>query len=396
MLQHFVSMQKGDDDHAAAYAKLKQLFSPFVLRRRKADVLSQILPPKVRKVEFVSMTKSARIIYDSLIAKHLERKTNGGRYHDHIFTQLRKAAHHPLLLRSRYTSSSEKAHLAETFYKFGAFRGDGLTKDKVHQELEKFNDFEIHLTALQLVEEKPFRREDLSQYLLSEDDLFGAEKCAKLRDMLPRLIAEGHRILLFSVWTTILDILGCLMEQLNIECRRMDGSSPVGERQNMIDEFNKDQSIKVFLLSTKACGLGINLTSADTCIVYDLDFNPFNDLQAEDRCHRYDFQFGLSCCLPDQQSFVLFSIGQKKPVTIYKLVTSDSVDESIYNMQQRKAKMNEAIMGSSADWKKFAEKEKKIVMEEAVQRYLKSPEPARRNAAKENYQNEAASDEESI
>ena len=67
----------------------------------------------------------------------------------------------------------------------------------------------------------------------------------------------------------------------------MDGSTQVTERQSLIDEFNEDSSIAVFLLSTKACGQGINLTSADTCIMHDLDFNPFNDLQAEDRCHRY-------------------------------------------------------------------------------------------------------------
>lgn len=285
MLQHFVSMQKRDDDDSA-YTKLKQLFAPFVLRRRKDDVLGQILPPKERKVEFVSMSESAKNIYDSVIAEHLNRKKTGVLL-EHTFTQLRKASQHPLLLRSRYTSASEKAHLAANFFKFGAMRGDGLTKEKVHQELEKYNDFEIHLMAVQLVEEKPFRAEELGRYILSEDDLFGAEKCVKLREILPPLIVDGHRILVFSVWTKILDILGCLMEQLDVEFRRMDGQSPVAERQNMIDEFNQDQSIKVFLLSTKACGLGINLTSADTCIFYDLDLNPFNDIQAEDRCHRY-------------------------------------------------------------------------------------------------------------
>ena len=99
------------------------------------------------------------------------------------------------------------------------------------------------------------------------------------------------------------------MEHLGIQFQRMDGSCPSDERQRLIDRFNNDKSYSVFLLSTKACGLGINLTSADTCIIHDLDFNPFNDLQAEDRCHR---------------------IGQKKPVTVYKLIAKDSVDEDIY------------------------------------------------------------------
>jgi SWI/SNF-related matrix-associated actin-dependent regulator 1 of chromatin subfamily A len=102
--------------------------------------------------------------------------------------------------------------------------------------------------------------------------------------MLPKLIAEGHKILIFSVWTSCLDLLGCLMEHLGLKFLRMDGSCPTSERQELMDRFNGSSSTKVFLLSTKACGLGINLTSADTCIMHDLDFNPFNDLQAEGMC----------------------------------------------------------------------------------------------------------------
>lgn len=67
---------------------------------------------------------------------------------------------------------------------------------------------------------------------------------------------------------------------------RLDGQTPVTERQEMIDEFTHDKSIFIFLLSTRAGGLGINLTAADTVIIHDIDFNPYNDKQAEDRCHR--------------------------------------------------------------------------------------------------------------
>ena len=91
----------------------------------------------------------------------------------------------------------------------------------------------------------------------------------------------------------------------------------------MIDDFTADDSVKVFLLSTRAGGMGINLTAADTVIIHDLDFNPTSDLQAEDRCHR---------------------IGQKKPVTVYKLVTEGSVDESIYQMQEEKKRMIGAVL----------------------------------------------------
>ena len=94
--------------------------------------------------------------------------------------------------------------------------------------------------------------------------------------------------------------------------------------------------------------MGINLTAADTCIIHDLDFNPFNDLQAEDRCHR---------------------IGQKKAVAVYKMVAKDTVDADIYMMQERKSKMNAAIMGKNNNSDK---KERREMLQTAVNRFLGS------------------------
>jgi len=147
------------------------------------------------------------------------------------------------------------------------------------------------------------------------------------------------------------------MEEIDVHYLRMDGSTAVRGRQELIDTFNKDTSIPVFLLSTRACGLGINLTAADTCIIHDLDFNPFNDKQAEDRCHR---------------------IGQKRPVTVIKMVTQDTVDDDIYQMQQRKAKMNAAIMESGAPTSD--ELNKDDVLNAAVNRFLSSPGLKNRSA----------------
>lgn len=355
MLQHFVSIKggKGSSDEVA-YDKLKQLFSPFVLRRRKVDVLSQVMPPKNHEVELVELDPIARTVYDSLLSNHIKSKRQGGTVSkDHLFTQLRKAAHHPLLLRTRYLSSSEKEHLTTYFHRYGAFRGDACTKEKVAEELEKFNDFEIHLSALELIEENEHRRSDLDRYVLAENDLFCSSKFIKLRSMLPRLVSDGHRILIFSVWTSCLDLLSCLLESLDLKYLRMEGSTPVNERQDLIDQFNRCTDIPIFLLSTKACGLGINLTAADTCIFHDLDFNPMNDAQAEDRCHR---------------------IGQKKPVTVIRLVSKATVDEDIYNLQQRKAKMSQAIMATNGEncGKEMAS-EKNAVLQTALDRFLQSP-----------------------
>jgi SWI/SNF-related matrix-associated actin-dependent regulator of chromatin subfamily A containing DEAD/H box 1 len=287
MLQYFVSIQKAGTNDVEAYKKLKQLFSPFVLRRRKQDVLSQILPPKEQRVEFVELEPASRNRYNEVIADHVRNKKKGSTAaYEHLFTQLRKAAHHPLMLRTRYVSREEKDHLVHWFLQYGAFRGEGCTKAKVAAELEKFTDFDIHLTASELLDENPLRRSELGRYVLDERDLFCSAKFVRLRKLLPDLIADGHRILIFSVWTTCLDLLGCLLEQMGLGFLRMDGQTAVSDRQNLIDQFNENASIPVFLLSTKACGLGLNLTSADVCIQHDLDFNPFTDLQAEDRCHR--------------------------------------------------------------------------------------------------------------
>ena len=95
-----------------------------------------------------------------------------------------------------------------------------------------------------------------------------------------------------------MDLLGCFLESTELSFLRLDGQTSISERQKLIDKFNSDTSISVFLLSTRAGGMGINLTAADTVICHDLDFNPFNDMQAEDRCHR---------------------IGQTKQVTVYKV-----------------------------------------------------------------------------
>ena len=113
------------------------------------------------------------------------------------------------------------------------------------------------------------------------------------------------------------------LNHLNLKFVRLDGNTSIRERQPLIDLFNTDNSVKIFLLSTRAGGMGINLTSADTVITHDLDFNPTGDLQAEDRCHR---------------------IGQKKPVTIIKMVIKDTVEENIHKMQQAKTMMNNAIL----------------------------------------------------
>lgn len=130
-------------------------------------------------------------------------------------------------------------------------------------------------------------------------------KLALLHRLLTRLRAGGHKVLIFSQMTKMLDLLESYLEQSGHSACRLDGGIPYAQRAEAIESFNADPNTWLFLLSTRAGGLGINLTAADTVIIYDSDWNPSADLQAMDRCHR---------------------IGQTRPVLVFRLATSHSVE----------------------------------------------------------------------
>ena len=152
MLKHFVDETAENGDEQTAYRKLKHLFAPFVLRRRKDDVIAQLLPKKERKTIFVELFESTRSIYKTIIQSHFEK--NGDMISpgtgEHLFTNLRKCAHHPLLLRTRWNTPEEKKRLIDDFCRFGAFKGDGCrnVKQRVEEEVKSWNDFEIHCMLL--------------------------------------------------------------------------------------------------------------------------------------------------------------------------------------------------------------------------------------------------------
>ena len=146
-------------------------------------------------------------------------------------------------------------------------------------------------------------------------------KTELLKEIVEEAIDGGHRILLFSQFTSFLKIFREWLEEQDIEHEYLDGNTP--NRQERVDHFNNDPSIPVFLLSLKAGGTGLNLTGADTVIHYDQWWNPMVEDQATDRTHR---------------------IGQDKPVTVYKLVAHHSVEERIRQLQQKKRHMFDQIM----------------------------------------------------
>jgi ATP-dependent DNA helicase len=141
--------------------------------------------------------------------------------------------------------------------------------------------------------------------------------------LLPRLFEDDHKVLIFSQFTTQLDILEDYCELRGWKVCRIDGSVAQESRRTQIADFNSDPEYKIFLLSTRAGGQGINLASADTVILFDSDFNPQQDLQAQDRCHR---------------------IGQTRPVVVFRLATKDTVEEALLNSADAKRRLEKLVI----------------------------------------------------
>ena len=297
--------------------RIRVLMDPFVLRRRKADVLGELVP-KVDRVHMIDAGAAQRRIYDGVLERwRRERSATRkleGRAITSLFTELRKAANHPLLVRSR-VSDRELGELASELHRREHF-GDQCTREMVLKELQGYNDYEISKAC------RSYR--PLSRYVLPASAVAESAKFVAIKGLLADAREGGHRVLIFSQWTSMLDLLEDFLEEEGVCFLRLDGSTPVKERQELIDQYNRDESVLVFLLSTRAGGLGINLTAADTVILHDLDFNPQADRQAEDRCHR---------------------IGQLRPVHVHRLVSRETVDENIFRIADRKRRLADDMLG---------------------------------------------------
>jgi SWI/SNF-related matrix-associated actin-dependent regulator 1 of chromatin subfamily A len=202
-----------------------------------------------------------------------------------LFFELRAAAMHPCLLRRHYASDAQLDTIAAAAHAAGSF-GAHASLVMVRAELTGNSDFRLHQLCAEI--------DSLKKLALPPRLLFDSAKLKLLATLLPQLCADGHRALVFSQSTQMLDILqeflGSGSGGLGLKHLRLDGSTPVAERQEMIDEFQRSEAgaaqVFCFLLSTRAGGQGINLTAADTVIIHDLDWNPMLDVQAEDRAHR--------------------------------------------------------------------------------------------------------------
>lgn len=292
-------------------AQAKQIMRPFVLRRLKRDVLQQ-LPDKREEVRRCPMTPHQETQYRKLVErlskefKEREKSDSTG-----MLMKLRRASNHPLLLRHYYDEEKLTA-MAHLMLEEPTHRD--ADPHLIFEDMEVMSDFELHTLCE--------KYESVKRYKLDDDKILDSGKFQKLDSILKEHVEKGNRVLIFSQFTMMLDILE---EYLNIRGHkwlRLDGQTSVPDRQDLIDQFNKDDSILVFLLSTRAGGLGINLTSANVVVLHDLDFNPYNDKQAEDRCHR---------------------LGQDKEVLVLKLISKDTIEEGILSVAREKLKLEKDV-----------------------------------------------------
>lgn len=280
----------GDLSEADQVTELQDLIKPYMIRRRKNEV-EKSLPPMEEIIIECPMTQHQKAYYKNIYNKNLEylsrgaHKTNMANLNN-ISMELRKVCNHPYLI-----NGAEEQILVE--------RCAMMNYDK-----DKIEDYEF-----------------VNQSLIRS-----AGKMILLDKLLNKLKKDGHRVLIFSQMKKVLDILQDYLTYKEYGFERIDGGIRGEERQKAIDRFNEpDSKDFVFLLCTKAGGVGINLTSADTVIIYDSDWNPQNDIQATARCHR---------------------IGQLKEVKVYRFITSKSYERKMFDRASMKLGLDHAVLES--------------------------------------------------
>lgn len=258
-------------------ANLHMELRPHILRRVIKDV-EKSLPPKIERILRVEMSPLQKQYYKWILERNFHNLNKGVRGNQvsllNIVVELKKCCNHPFLFES-----------ADHGY-----GGDLGSSD--NSKLERI--------------------------------VFSSGKLVILDKLLVRLHETKHRVLIFSQMVRMLDILGEYMSLRGFQFQRLDGSTKAELRQQAMDHFNAPGSDDFcFLLSTRAGGLGINLATADTVIIFDSDWNPQNDLQAMSRAHR---------------------IGQQEVVNIYRFVTSKSVEEDILERAKKKMVLDHLVI----------------------------------------------------
>ncbi|KAI9302040.1 P-loop containing nucleoside triphosphate hydrolase protein, partial [Cunninghamella echinulata] len=268
--------------------ELHSQLKPYFLRRTKETELTD-LSPKKELIVPVSMTSLQKELYKATLMKNAS-----------IIAQLRKIA-------------ASSVGLAEPKKK--------LNNSNILMELRKILNHPYLIHGVELIQSDA---KAMQQAMID-----ASAKLSLLHMILPKLKAKGHRVLIFSTMAIMLDILEDYLIFENLNYVRIDGSTNQETRVENIDRFNDpESSVFVFLLTTRAGGVGINLATADTVILFDSDFNPHADMQAICRAHRF---------------------GQKKPVLVLRLITRLSAEERILEKSKKKMIMDHLVVEKMDD-----------------------------------------------
>ncbi|KAK3341740.1 SNF2 family N-terminal domain-containing protein [Lasiosphaeria hispida] len=313
--------------HSERVARARTILEPFILQRRKEQVLKD-LPPKTSRVVYCEMDKIQASIY-----KDYERRfrkvdpaqasldSKAGRENDNnnVWIQLRKSAIHPQLFR-RFFKDQNVAKVAGVLMK-KIPQSELRQPDLGHltNELKALSDFEIHLWCRDY--------KCIREYDIPDGSWMESAKVQTLLKLIHEYQENGDRVLVFTRYAKVIEILGESLASSGIEYLSLQGNTDVSERQKLINTFNEDETIPVFLLTTGSGGTGINLTAANKVIIFDQSDNPQDDVQAENRAHR---------------------LGQKRPVEIIRLISKDTIEELIYKACQKKLELANKVTGWSA------------------------------------------------
>ncbi|KAK5172111.1 DNA-dependent ATPase fun30 [Saxophila tyrrhenica] len=310
-------------------AKARSIITPFILRRKKHQVLD--LPTKLSRVERCEMTPTQANHYADLFERAQQfysdkANTNAkgsAKQSSNILMDLRKAAMHPLLARRLYDDKKIEriTDLCLKHKEFGDSRRDLVEAYLLGTSPNglKGGDFALHSFCAKT----PY----LNKFALKKKQWMDSGKVEEFQKLITKFEQNGDRVLVFSQFTTMMDILEAVLETIGIKFMRLDGSTNMQERQSMLDTFTNDDSITVFMLSTRAGGAGINLAAANKVIIFDSGFNPQDDIQAENRAHR---------------------VGQTREVEVIRLVTLDTIEEQIHALGESKLALDARVAGEGA------------------------------------------------
>eukprot|EP00656_Telonema_subtile_P037385 TRINITY_DN4159_c0_g1_i2.p1 TRINITY_DN4159_c0_g1~~TRINITY_DN4159_c0_g1_i2.p1 ORF type:complete len:1134 (-),score=426.22 TRINITY_DN4159_c0_g1_i2:94-3495(-) len=271
--------------------RLHQVLSPFLLRRLKSEVMGQ-LPEKVEKVIKCDLSGWQKKMYQQIkhrgrVAQDPSSGKGGNKSLMNTLMQLRKVVNHPYLF--------------------------------------------------------------LDEWNIDEDLIRASGKFNMMDNILPKMQRAGHRILLFSQMTSCMDVIEDYFQFREYRFVRLDGATKADDRQERMAQFQSDRSIFIFLLSTRAGGLGLNLQTADTVIIFDSDWNPQMDLQAQDRAHR---------------------IGQQAEVRVLRFLTCSAVEEQIHSRATEKLRLDAKVIQAG----KFNNKSTNQDRKEALKALLEEDE----------------------